>query len=144
MAKVGRNEVCPCGSGRKYKRCCGASAPVAGVVSSLAELSESLDRLEAMRWAAQQKLNRGDYAGAEHAALELQKAFPSDPDGMEMLGEIWAKSGDRERAAGALRTAAQMNEHQTPPNREVAAWLREQADRMDQGLDFQWPNRDLD
>lgn len=24
-AKVGRNEVCPCGSGRKYKRCCGST-----------------------------------------------------------------------------------------------------------------------
>jgi uncharacterized protein len=24
-AKVGRNEPCPCGSGKKYKRCCGAS-----------------------------------------------------------------------------------------------------------------------
>lgn len=23
--KVGRNELCPCGSGRKYKRCCGAN-----------------------------------------------------------------------------------------------------------------------
>ena len=22
--KVGRNELCPCGSGRKYKRCCGS------------------------------------------------------------------------------------------------------------------------
>jgi uncharacterized protein len=25
-AKVGRNEPCPCGSGKKYKRCCGAAA----------------------------------------------------------------------------------------------------------------------
>ena len=25
-AKVGRNEICPCGSGKKYKRCCGANA----------------------------------------------------------------------------------------------------------------------
>lgn len=23
--KVGRNDPCPCGSGRKYKRCCGAA-----------------------------------------------------------------------------------------------------------------------
>jgi len=23
--KVGRNSLCPCGSGRKYKKCCGAS-----------------------------------------------------------------------------------------------------------------------
>jgi len=26
--RVGRNEPCPCGSGRKFKRCCGASNPV--------------------------------------------------------------------------------------------------------------------
>lgn len=25
MAKTGRNEQCPCGSGRKYKKCCEAS-----------------------------------------------------------------------------------------------------------------------
>jgi preprotein translocase subunit SecA len=25
-AKIGRNATCPCGSGRKYKRCCGANA----------------------------------------------------------------------------------------------------------------------
>lgn len=24
VAKVGRNEPCPCGSGRKFKKCCGA------------------------------------------------------------------------------------------------------------------------
>jgi len=23
--KIGRNEPCPCGSGKKYKRCCGAN-----------------------------------------------------------------------------------------------------------------------
>ena len=25
--KVGRNDPCPCGSGKKYKRCCGSSKP---------------------------------------------------------------------------------------------------------------------
>jgi SEC-C motif len=25
--KIGRNEPCPCGSGKKYKRCCGAFHP---------------------------------------------------------------------------------------------------------------------
>ena len=25
--KIGRNELCPCGSGRKYKRCCAPGAP---------------------------------------------------------------------------------------------------------------------
>jgi len=26
MPKVGRNEPCPCGSGKKYKNCCGRVA----------------------------------------------------------------------------------------------------------------------
>jgi hypothetical protein len=26
-AKIGRNDPCPCGSGRKYKKCCGLSPP---------------------------------------------------------------------------------------------------------------------
>ena len=25
MAKTGRNDLCPCGSGKKYKRCCEAT-----------------------------------------------------------------------------------------------------------------------
>jgi uncharacterized protein YchJ len=29
-ARVGRNEPCPCGSGKKYKRCCGAGTPNRG------------------------------------------------------------------------------------------------------------------
>ena len=28
VAKFGRNKTCPCGSGQKYKRCCGSSATV--------------------------------------------------------------------------------------------------------------------
>lgn len=26
--RVGRNEPCPCGSGKKFKKCCGRDAPV--------------------------------------------------------------------------------------------------------------------
>ena len=27
MAKPGRNDLCPCGSGKKFKRCCEAKTP---------------------------------------------------------------------------------------------------------------------
>ncbi len=30
--KIGRNDVCPCGSGKKYKKCCAASNADAGVL----------------------------------------------------------------------------------------------------------------
>lgn len=29
MAKTGRNDPCPCGSGKKFKRCCEARTPAA-------------------------------------------------------------------------------------------------------------------
>ena len=35
MAKVGRNETCPCGSGKKYKQCCELKAGSGGVQSSV-------------------------------------------------------------------------------------------------------------
>lgn len=28
MTKVGRNDPCPCGSGKKYKKCCGQKSPM--------------------------------------------------------------------------------------------------------------------
>jgi tetratricopeptide (TPR) repeat protein len=34
MAKVGRNDPCPCGSGKKYKRCCGADPSIAAVAGA--------------------------------------------------------------------------------------------------------------
>src|SRR5438046_6175709 len=36
MAKIGRNDPCACGSGKKYKRCCGSgSAPTLTAVESV-------------------------------------------------------------------------------------------------------------
>ena len=32
--KVSRNDLCPCGSGKKYKLCCGKSGPKKGVFAS--------------------------------------------------------------------------------------------------------------
>ena len=28
MPEVGRNDPCPCGSGKKYKKCCGQKSPM--------------------------------------------------------------------------------------------------------------------
>ena len=39
MAKTGRNDPCPCGSGKKFKKCClrETSAPYVSVVDRMAE-----------------------------------------------------------------------------------------------------------
>lgn len=44
MAKIGRNELCPCGSGRKFKKCCGDAA---GATQPLADRYTREDRMSA-------------------------------------------------------------------------------------------------
>lgn len=43
MGKIGRNDTCPCGSGKKYKKCCGATLPT-GVTKTQAESAISFNR----------------------------------------------------------------------------------------------------
>ena len=42
MGRIGRNELCPCGSGSKYKRCCLRQHQANTAVSSLGQLKISL------------------------------------------------------------------------------------------------------
>ncbi len=56
MAKIGRNETCPCGSGLKYKRCCLKQKRGNAPVSSVQQLKISLmAEIEKIQRAAQQR-----------------------------------------------------------------------------------------
>ncbi len=53
MAKIGRNDLCPCGSGLKYKRCCLRTKKAASPVSPMGRLKLSLvAEIERIRQAA--------------------------------------------------------------------------------------------
>ena len=55
MAKIGRNELCPCGSGLKYKRCCLQQKQTTETVSPMQQLKISLmAEIEKIQRAAQQ------------------------------------------------------------------------------------------
>ncbi|MCI5052628.1 MAG: SEC-C domain-containing protein [Simkaniaceae bacterium] len=46
MTKPGRNDPCPCGSGKKYKKCCGAKQGPKKIYASV--LSNSNDRVSSL------------------------------------------------------------------------------------------------
>lgn len=48
MTVPGRNEPCPCGSGRKYKQCHGAANTVSGDEITWQRLRNALDGLPGM------------------------------------------------------------------------------------------------
>jgi len=115
--KTGRNETCPCGSGKKYKRCClekdqqTESAALAAAAARIATQAEFEDLLE---WndeftdasnAVLDLIRAGQLDQAEHAARDLLAKYPDVHDGYDRLGMIYQARGGQKQAAACYRQA---------------------------------------
>ena len=121
MAKIGRNDPCPCNSGKKYKKCCLAGdeaaaraarpaqpAAVAARRPSLAshvQEHDELDELTAASNAVVDMVQAGNLDAAEQAAHDLLKRFPDVHDGYDRLGMVCEARGDHRQAADYYRRA---------------------------------------
>ena len=116
MAKIGRNQPCPCGSGRKYKRCCwqrdrGAPVPATPAVSPhgyhLAEtdldwLSNSVVKL----------VDEGRLDEADAACEQLRTRYPEVHDWLMRKAMVYEARGKTELAIEYFeRTIAWMDAH---------------------------------
>ena len=101
MARIGRNSPCPCGSGKKYKRCCGAldqghSGPAGDPAGG-----EQIDTLE-----------RASRSGDSRAAVRLGLRYlmardaPDNPARGMALMEQAAMAGDAQGAYLAATIAS--------------------------------------
>ncbi len=85
---VGRNEPCPCGSGKRYKHCCGqaetAPPPTDPVETLLRQAAgqHQAGRLAEARASYQTILSQADNAIAEHylGVLDMQEGRPADAE----------------------------------------------------------------
>ena len=123
MAKIGRNDPCPCGTGQKYKRCClprdEAAAAARAAADRAAALAREADRsapavairgdddgLDDVSNGVIDLIHAGRFDEAEHAAQDLLARYPEVHDGLERLAMVAAARGDRARAAEYYRKAA--------------------------------------
>ena len=119
MAKIGRNDPCPCGSGQKYKRCClprdeAAAAQRAAARAREVEPSaldpviedDDDDGLDDASNVVVDLIDAGRLDEAEQAAQALLERYPEVHDGLERLAMVAGARGDRLRAAEYYRRAA--------------------------------------
>ena len=99
--KVGRNDPCPCGSGRKHKACCGRLAPR---TSGEQHPTEDMRGVELSGLVA--LLDAGRHAELEAGARELLTASPESGFLWQLLGITLGKQG--KDALQALARAAQI------------------------------------
>ena len=109
-AKVGRNDACPCGSGRKFKHCCQAKearagSPAGTVQGSQADLGH---RLQALFLAGKQHFDAGRWAEAIPPFHEIVQIDPNNPQAHHDLGMTWLFCGRPAEAAASLERAVEL------------------------------------
>ncbi|MHB1519644.1 SEC-C metal-binding domain-containing protein [Acidiphilium sp.] len=121
MAKIGRNDPCACGSGKKYKKCCMASDEAAALAArpaqpatpparqpSLANYFQEHDERDELTEASNavvDMVHAGHLDAAEQAAQDLLARFPDVHDGYDRLGMVCEARGDHRQAAEYYRRA---------------------------------------
>lgn len=102
--KPGRNDPCPCGSGAKYKRCCGANAP-----NGPASGTEDSPGLLTLLQQAVDHHQSGRLSEAEALYRRIISAWPDCADAPHLLGVIAYTRGQHQEADRLLRQALSLN-----------------------------------
>jgi tetratricopeptide (TPR) repeat protein len=135
MAQVGRNQPCPCGSSKKYKRCCLARDEARASDTRRARTTAAWDEhddLDTASNAVVDLIDAGRLDEAEAAARDLLVRYPEVVDGLERLGMVFEARGHRRRAADYYRQAvAFILEHPEGFDGEIPTSLVEQANDLD-------------
>lgn len=97
MAKPGRNDPCPCGSGKKYKKCC---LPKDNA-KECADLEDQ--EIGDSTHVVVELVQAGQLDDAEVAARELLARYPAEPDGWDCLGIVHEARGENREAANCYR-----------------------------------------
>jgi tetratricopeptide (TPR) repeat protein len=113
MTKIGRNDLCPCGSGKKYKRCCMATDEAAARATAAAAAAEASshshlchdcsDQLDESADAVFALIDAKQFDEAEQAAHDVLVRFHTVHDGYECLGRLHQAKGDYRQAIDCYR-----------------------------------------
>lgn len=106
MAKPGRNDPCPCGSNKKFKKCCGAESPITPRVER-SNPSDSGFKHDVARQmdAAVEHHDAGRLAQAETLYRQILQVDPENPEALQMLGLVFHQTGNQGTAIQFMERA---------------------------------------
>ena len=133
MAKINRNAPCPCGSGKKYKKCCllrdqeSSGRQQDDGPFSLAPGFTDLDVLDDLSNSVVDLIKEGHLDKAEAVCHELLSRYPDQIDGTERLAAVYEARGEKEKAAQSYRKAAQFAQANPGFDQELIDWYLSKA-----------------
>ena len=124
MKKPGRNEPCPCGSGKKYKKCClHASKPSAGgifVYTDLDDLSNQVPEL----------IKQKKYDEAEKVCQKLREQYPEQVDGLHRSAELFEAIEDYDKATTFYNRAVEFAEQADEFEQKSVEYFKNKAEQL--------------
>jgi len=115
MAKISRNDKCPCGSGKKYKHCC-----INNFASSQITHSSQFDFID-------EKSKFVLEAGGFLNELKLKPELINDPEWWAVLGTTLSQNDDDKSAGSALKKAYKLSNNEPIYLLNIAANLSMQG-----------------
>ncbi len=126
--KVGRNDPCPCGSGKKYKYCCEQTG-----ATPAQNQATGFSPQQALQTAMAQH-QAGNLALAETLYKQVLQALPNQPDALHLLGLIAKQKGDLKTAIQLMRKALNFNPNYVEAYVNLGATLQAQ-DNLNEAAD---------
>ncbi|MEQ1600089.1 MAG: tetratricopeptide repeat protein, partial [Methylotenera sp.] len=117
--KVGRNDPCPCGSGKKYKQCCEKTGAIVQAAPTGFNAQQALQTAMAQHQA-------GNLAQAEVLYKQVLQTNANHPDSLHLLGLIAKQKGDFKTAVLLMRKALNFNPNYVEAYVNLGATLQEQ------------------
>jgi hypothetical protein len=144
MAKIGRNTPCPCGSGKKYKKCCLlrkesdaleqhtileqnlGKARIEAV--DLDDLSNSvLDLIDAGKF---DEVDAGKFDEAKSVCKDLRERYPDQVDGIERMAMVHEACGDNKKAVEYYQKTAEFMRSNPGFDNEGIQWALNKAKQL--------------
>jgi tetratricopeptide (TPR) repeat protein/2-polyprenyl-3-methyl-5-hydroxy-6-metoxy-1,4-benzoquinol methylase len=128
MRKIGRNDPCRCGSGKKYKQCCmqREESPAASRVAEPASVHGVME-------AALEHHRAGRLTRAEALYQQVLRVAPNHPDALHFLGVIASQVGKNEIAVELIRKAISIQPDNVQAHSSLGAALKEQG-KLDESI----------
>jgi tetratricopeptide (TPR) repeat protein len=129
MEKVGRNDACPCGSGKKFKRCCleqvekderierrtverdrlvAEGERVERELATAKRAEAAADEIGRRSGAVLELIEAGRVDEAEAAARQFVAEVPDSTAAIERLGRVYEAKGQQQAASDEYRRAVAM------------------------------------
>ena len=130
ISKIGRNDPCPCGSGKKAKQCCEQTGTTANRIAPMQSVSGNFNPQHALQTAMAQH-QAGNLPPAEALYKQVLQTLPNQPDALHLLGLIAKQKGDLKTAAQLMRKALAVNPNYVEAYVNLGATLQEQNNLSD-------------